>query len=283
MCARSTSVRREAPGAGAGSLTAPAAQAPTKALCSERFDDWTRRFGALGYRCTELTGDSDSTALAQLSSANIMCVRARARPPGRLTWRRRSLTTPEKWDRCAAVLRAARRRPPARLTRARARLRSVTRKWRDRHRLIVEQVRLVLVDEIHLLHEDRGATLEAVVTRMRMQSAGARATPVRYARTLARSRAARRSRDAGSVVAVSATFPNIGDVAAWLGCSARGLCTFDESVRPVPVDVHVLGYAGNANAFVFDRYSRALRSRARERVLACARAHALVCAAHAGR
>lgn len=49
------------------------------------------------------------------------------------------MTTPEKWD-------------------------SITRKWKE-IKYLVGQVALLLIDEVHLLHEDRGATLEAVVSR----------------------------------------------------------------------------------------------------------------------
>jgi ATP-dependent DNA helicase HFM1/MER3 len=35
--------------------------APIKALCSERYLDWNLKFGPLGIKCVELTGDSDST------------------------------------------------------------------------------------------------------------------------------------------------------------------------------------------------------------------------------
>ena len=53
-------------------------------------------------------------------------------------------TTPEKWD-------------------------SMTRRWKDKKNLL-GLVSLVLIDEIHLLSEDRGPTLEAVVTRMKLIS-----------------------------------------------------------------------------------------------------------------
>lgn len=33
--------------------------APVKALCYERHADWSLRFGPLGVKCLELTGDSD--------------------------------------------------------------------------------------------------------------------------------------------------------------------------------------------------------------------------------
>jgi len=33
--------------------------APIKALCSERYHDWSKKFGSFGLKCTELTGDTD--------------------------------------------------------------------------------------------------------------------------------------------------------------------------------------------------------------------------------
>ncbi|KAJ4459822.1 putative dead deah box dna helicase [Paratrimastix pyriformis] len=49
------------------------------------------------------------------------------------------VATPEKWD-------------------------SMTRHWRD-HKDIVDKIPLFMVDEVHLLNEDRGGTLEAVIAR----------------------------------------------------------------------------------------------------------------------
>jgi ATP-dependent DNA helicase HFM1/MER3 len=95
--------------------------APIKALCQERLDDWQKKFGPLGVKCVELTGDSENINSQTLVSADVI------------------LTTPEKWD-------------------------SITRKWKE-IKYLVGQVALLLIDEVHLLHEDRGATLEAVVSR----------------------------------------------------------------------------------------------------------------------
>ena len=50
------------------------------------------------------------------------------------------ITTPEKWD-------------------------GVTRSWRKRS--FVREVAVVIIDEIHLLGEDRGPVLEVIVSRMR--------------------------------------------------------------------------------------------------------------------
>lgn len=51
---------------------------PSKALCEERFDDWSRRYKHLSISL--VTGDGDNTAFADLSAAQLI------------------VTTPEKWD-----------------------------------------------------------------------------------------------------------------------------------------------------------------------------------------
>lgn len=119
------------------------------------------------------------------------------------------ITTPEKWD-------------------------SVTRKWKDNARLM-KMVKLFLIDEVHILKEARGATLEAVVSRMK--SVG---SDVRF-------------------VALSATVPNSDDIASWLGKApdARHLSAhrelFGEEFRPVKLEKHVWGIRGPANDFAFDK------------------------------
>lgn len=119
------------------------------------------------------------------------------------------VTTPEKWD-------------------------SITRKWKD-HEKLMRLVNLFLIDEVHLLKEDRGATLEVVVSRMK--SIG---TDVRF-------------------VALSATVPNFPDVAIWLGKSAAEPYepatneNFGEEFRPVKLRKHVCGYQSSANDFAFEK------------------------------
>ena len=95
---------------------------PMKALCQERYQDWSTRFAKVGIRVMELTGDTENDVLGALSRVHII------------------LTTPEKWD-------------------------SFTRKWKD-HRYVMKGIRLMMIDEVHLLNTDRGATLEAIVARM---------------------------------------------------------------------------------------------------------------------
>lgn len=119
------------------------------------------------------------------------------------------ITTPEKWD-------------------------SMTRKWKDHMRLI-QLVKLFLIDEVHFLKESRGATLEAIVSRMKSVGSNIR------------------------FIALSATVPNSEDIAAWLGRDPTNQHLpahrerFGEEFRPVKLQKFVYGYAGNGNDFVFDK------------------------------
>ena len=120
------------------------------------------------------------------------------------------VTTPEKWD-------------------------SITRKWTD-HDKLVEMVKLFLIDEVHILKDARGATLEAVVSRMKSKNPDTR------------------------FVALSATVPNSHDIAVWLGKDGSNNHlpahreTFGEDFRPVKLKKHVYGYDGQrGNDYMFDK------------------------------
>lgn len=118
------------------------------------------------------------------------------------------ITTPEKWD-------------------------SITRRWKD-HAKLMRLVKLFLIDEVHILKESRGATLEAVVSRMKSTGSSVR------------------------FIALSATIPNSEDVATWLGRNSLSpdlpACreVFDEGFRPVKLSKVVYGYPVKSNDFVFD-------------------------------
>jgi replicative superfamily II helicase len=100
------------------------------------------------------------------------------------------VTTPEKWD-------------------------IVTRKGMDRG--AAASVRLIIIDEIHLLHSERGPVLESIVARTRRATLKGTVPPVR-------------------LVGLSATLPNYEDVAVFLGVDkAKGLFYFNASFRPVPL------------------------------------------------
>lgn len=106
-------------------------------------------------------------------------------------------TTPEKWD-------------------------GISRNWQTRK--YVQDVRLVILDEIHLLGQDRGPILEVIVSRMRYISSQI-AKPIRF-------------------VGLSTALSNARDLGDWLGIDEVGLFNFRPAVRPVPLEVHIQGYPG---------------------------------------
>ncbi|TKA59242.1 hypothetical protein B0A49_13373 [Cryomyces minteri] len=113
------------------------------------------------------------------------------------------VTTPEKWD-------------------------VVTRKSTGDTEL-VQKVRLLIIDEVHMLHDERGAVLESLVARTERQ--------VESTQSLIR------------IVGLSATLPNYVDVADFLKVNRMaGLFYFDGSFRPVPLEQHFVGVKGKAGS-----------------------------------
>jgi antiviral helicase SLH1 len=109
------------------------------------------------------------------------------------------VTTPEKWD-------------------------VVTRKSTGDTEL-VQKVRLLIIDEVHMLHDERGAVLESLVARTERQ--------VESTQSLIR------------IVGLSATLPNYVDVSDFLKVNRMaGLFYFDASFRPVPLEQHFVGVKG---------------------------------------
>ncbi|KAI2894571.1 hypothetical protein CBS76997_9120 [Aspergillus niger] len=109
------------------------------------------------------------------------------------------VTTPEKWD-------------------------VVTRKSTGDTEL-VQKVRLLIIDEVHMLHDERGAVIESLVARTQRQ--------VESTQSLIR------------IVGLSATLPNYVDVADFLKVNKMaGLFFFDQSFRPVPLEQHFIGVKG---------------------------------------
>jgi pre-mRNA-splicing helicase BRR2 len=105
------------------------------------------------------------------------------------------ITTPEKWD-------------------------IITRKATDTS--YTRLVRLIVIDEIHLLHDDRGPVLESIVSRTirRIEQTG---DPIR-------------------IIGLSATLPNYRDVASFLHVDPiRALFHFDGSYRPCPLKQEFIG------------------------------------------
>lgn len=103
--------------------------------------------------------------------------------------------TPEKWD-------------------------IITRKGGDK--TFTQFVRLIIIDEIHLLHDERGPVLEALV-----------------ARTI---RNVESTQEDVRLVGLSATLPNYKDVATFLRITPQtGLFYFDNSYRPVALEQQYIG------------------------------------------
>jgi ATP-dependent DNA helicase HFM1/MER3 len=183
--------------------------APSKALCEERYDDWSRRLQdlQLGIEVAMITGDSADPGLSfgDLASAHLV------------------ISTPEKWD-------------------------SMTRRWQENFYLMAS-VKLLLVDEVHLLGEsDRGWCLETIVCRMKTIHRAAQVVEVDSAE-LNRSSYPATNPDAIKtpfrMVAVSATLPNIAEVAEFF--HANEAYSFDDSYRPIPLAKHVLAMGNRGN------------------------------------
>jgi len=112
---------------------------------------------------------------------------------------------------------------------------SATRKHDTARYSFVTDVDCCVIDEVHLLDSDRrGSVLEVTISRFR------RLCDPR-------------------VVALSATMPNIDDVAAWLDAPPETTFEFGEEYRPVPLNADVKTYSHGENAFA-DKYRRLYRA-----------------------
>ncbi|KAK4430261.1 DExH-box ATP-dependent RNA helicase DExH17 [Sesamum alatum] len=100
-------------------------------------------------------------------------------------------------------------------------------------------IALVLIDEVHLLNDPRGAALEAIVSRIKILSCNPelQSSPLSLVRFLA----------------VSATIPNVNDLAEWLLAPAQGVKRFGEEMRPVKLTTKVFGYTPAKNDFLFEK------------------------------
>eukprot|EP00210_Caulerpa_lentillifera_P001589 g1527.t1 len=105
------------------------------------------------------------------------------------------ITTPEKWD-------------------------VITRKGGDVG--IGSLVKLLIIDEVHLLNDSRGPVIETIVARTLRQ--------VEVSQSMIR------------IIGLSATLPNYKDVAKFLAVNLEtGLFHFDASYRPVPLAMQFIG------------------------------------------
>jgi replicative superfamily II helicase len=121
------------------------------------------------------------------------------------------VTTPEKWD-------------------------VITRKGQGDVDL-VQKVCLLIIDEVHLLQDDRGPVIETLVARTLRE--------VEISQRLVR------------IVGLSATLPNYVDVASFLRVElSRGLFVFGDTFRPVPLTQQFVGVKGRSVVTVNENMSR---------------------------
>ena len=112
---------------------------------------------------------------------------------------------------------------------------SATRKYDSRRYAFVTDVDCCIIDEVHLLDSaERGSVLEVTISRLRRLCSP-------------------------RVIALSATMPNVEDVAAWLDAPDETTFFFGEDARPVPLEASVATYSHGENAFA-DKYRRLYRS-----------------------
>ncbi|SEW28256.1 DEAD/DEAH box helicase [Natrinema salifodinae] len=112
---------------------------------------------------------------------------------------------------------------------------SATRKHDSRRYDFVTDIDVCVIDEVHLLDADRrGSVLEVTISRLR------RLCDPR-------------------IVALSATMPNVDDVAAWLDAPDETTFEFGEKYRPVELNAGVKTYTHGENSFA-DKYRRLYRA-----------------------
>mmetsp|Transcript_15719 Transcript_15719/g.29656 ORF Transcript_15719/g.29656 Transcript_15719/m.29656 type:complete len:2127 (-) Transcript_15719:145-6525(-) len=182
--------------------------APLKSLARERLKEWKLRLGKepLKWQVLELSGDTHHDRKSLQEADVLVC-------------------TPEKWD-------------------------LVSRGWRGRNGSVrskdfVKDVRLLILDEIHLLGEERGAILEAIVSRTRFIS--------RLLKVNDEANSNDGYYDTIRIVGLSTAISNASDLADWIGIdtskksfdgNAIGLYNFRPSVRPIPMEVHIAEFDG---------------------------------------
>jgi activating signal cointegrator complex subunit 3 len=155
--------------------------APMKALVAEVVEKFSARLGPLGVVVKELTGDMNLTR-QELTQTHVI------------------VTVPEKWD-------------------------VVTRNTLGQGTSEAggddTTADLVIIDEVHMLNDERGSIIEALVARLSQWSEKT-AKVVRF-------------------VALSATLPNYMEVAGFLHVRSENAFFFDASYRPVPLEQTLIG------------------------------------------
>jgi len=97
------------------------------------------------------------------------------------------VSTPEKWD-------------------------AITRRWKE-YADTLERIGLIMVDEVHLLGDERGAVLEAVIARCLSMATSGQVLP--------------------RIVALSASSPNVRDIGKWINAPEQNIFFFGDEHRPI--------------------------------------------------
>ena len=96
-------------------------------------------------------------------------------------------------------------------------------------RTFIEKVKLIIIDEIHLLHDIRGSVLESIISRIMLSK-------------ISKNKYDYFTNQEIRLIGLSATLPNFYDVANFLQVNPKkGLFYFDSSFRPIPLKQTFLG------------------------------------------
>ncbi|XP_071446219.1 probable ATP-dependent DNA helicase HFM1 [Hetaerina americana] len=185
--------------------------APIKALCTEKYNDWSMKFSQYGLRALEVTGDTDSSEYSMLQHYHLI------------------ITTPEKWDSLTRKWKDNKHLMQV----VKLILIDEVHLLNDETRgptmeAVVSRMKTVQGTILHDFRMHQAAFMKKECEDKEgdhMGSADISTLPVRF-------------------VAVSACIPNIEDVAIWLGDSNSPAIfhKFNEDARPVKLNKVVIGF-----------------------------------------
>lgn len=95
-----------------------------------------------------------------------------------------------------------------------------SRRWKQRK--VVQNVRLLIADDVHLIGGENGHIFEVIISRMR------------YITSQTESKI--------RIVALSTSLANAKDLGGWIGTSAQSMFNFHPNVRPLPLEIHIQGF-----------------------------------------
>ena len=187
--------------------------APLKSLARERLTEWQARLGSAPLNWSVLELSGDTHHDQRaLQRADVL------------------VCTPEKYD-------------------------LLSRGWRretQNNKSFVLRVRLLVIDEVHLLGEERGACLEAIVSRTRLISRHLAQELQDESRHINGEPSKTKEHELTRIIGLSTAVANPVDIADWMGIETkghgpqnrRGLYNFRPAVRPVPTTIHIQGFPG---------------------------------------